>query len=140
MTRLQPYLSFNGNCREAMQFYKSCIGGRLRFQTVGESPLAEGLPQKMKACILHATLNKGPLVLMGTDLLGEKGRVIGNTVALALVCNSEKELYRAYKKLAAGGRALQQPESTFFGSLVGSLCDRYGNNWLLQYDSKCNAS
>ncbi len=58
MTQINSYLTFNGNCREAMNFYKSCLGGELHFQTIGDSPLSEGMPAAMKACILKATLKK----------------------------------------------------------------------------------
>lgn len=47
MTQINSYLTFNGNCREAMNFYKDCLGGELILQTIGESPLAYKMPQLM---------------------------------------------------------------------------------------------
>lgn len=67
MTQINAYLTFNGNCREAMMFYGFCLGGELIFQTIGESPLAEKMNPKMKDSVLHATLKKDKLVLKGTD-------------------------------------------------------------------------
>ena len=92
MTQINTYLSFNGNCREAMNFYKDCLGGELNLQTIGESPLADKMPAQMKDCILHATLIKDKLVLMGSDMLGEKGLLKGNNVSMAINCSSKEEI------------------------------------------------
>jgi PhnB protein len=48
MTQINSYLTFNGNCREAMNFYKDCLGGELNLQTIAESPLADKMPAQMK--------------------------------------------------------------------------------------------
>ena len=48
MARLNPYLNFDNNCREAMNFYKECLGGELTLQTIGESPLCDKMPPQMK--------------------------------------------------------------------------------------------
>ena len=58
MTQINAYLTFSGNCREAMNFYKSCLGGELTLQTIGESPLGDKMPPQMKDSILHSTLIK----------------------------------------------------------------------------------
>ena len=135
MAQINSYLTFNGNCREAMTFYKKCLGGDLVFQTVGESPLAKEMPPKMKDCILHATLTRGALVLMGSDMVSESGLVRGNSVSLSLHCDSEKEVKTLYKKLSAGGSADHPLENTFWGAIFGDLTDRFGNHWLLSYNS-----
>jgi|SRR6185436_883618 len=134
MAQINSYLTFSGNCREAMTFYKECIGGELTFQTIGESPLSEKMPEKMKDCILHSTLIKKDLVLMASDMVGEKGLVKGNAVALMLNCSSEKEIKNTYKKLSEGGEQTHQLENTFWGALFGDLTDKFGNHWLLHFD------
>ena len=136
MTQINSYLCFTGNCREAMLFYKDCLGGELNLQTIGESPLADEMPAQMKECILHATLTNGALVLMGSDMVGENGRIKGNTVSLALNCSSEEEIRRAYAKLSDGGEASHPLENSFWGALFGDLVDKYGNHWLLNYEAK----
>ncbi len=136
--QIHPYLTFNGNCREAMNFYNECLGGKLEIQTIGESPLAEKMPAKMKKCILHATLTRKSLVLMGTDLVGRNGLMKGNAVSLSLHCGSEKEMKQCFAKLSEGGIENHPPEITFFGSLLGDLTDKFGNHWLLHYDMKKN--
>lgn len=136
MTQINSYLTFNGNCREAMLFYRECLGGELVLQTIGESPMAGKMPAKMKNSILHATLTRGPLVVMASDMVSEKGLVKGNAVSLLLQCSSEKEIREFYYKLSSGGEATHPLETSFWGALFGDLIDKYGNHWLLHFDKK----
>ncbi len=134
MTQINSYLTFGGNCREAMNFYKECLGGELVLQTIGDSPMADKMPAKMKDCILHATLIKEALVIMGSDMVADKGLVKGNAVSLMLNCSSETEIKKNYAYLSAGGEATHPLEKTFWGALFGDLTDKYGNHWLLHFD------
>ena len=134
MTQINTYLTFNGNCREAMTFYKNCLGGELTFQTVGESPLADKMPPIMRDCILHATLTNGELIIMASDMVADKGLIKGNAVSLMLNCSSEAEIKDNYSKLAEGGEATHPLENSFWGALFGDLTDKFGNQWLLHFD------
>ena len=134
MTQISSYLTFNGNCREAMTFYKKCLGGKLTLQTIGESPLAGKMPAPMKKCILHSTLAKNGFVIMATDCVSEQGLVKGNSVSLMLNCSSEKEIRTCYANLSHGGQATHPLEHTFWGALFGGLTDKFGNHWLLNYE------
>lgn len=134
MTQIHPYLTFGGNCREAMTFYKDCLGGELSLQTIGDSPMSDKMPAEMKPYILHATLIKGSLVLMGSDMVSKKGLVSGNAVSLSLSCSSEDEIRNCYKLLSAGGTQDHALENSFWGALFGDLTDKFGNHWLLNYD------
>jgi PhnB protein len=134
MTHINSYLTFSGNCREAMEFYKECLGGELSFQTIGESPMADKMPKQMKDCILHSTLIKGNLLLMASDMVNEKGHIRGNAVSLCLNCSSEDEIKTSYANLSKNGEATLPLETTFWGATFGDLTDKYGNHWLLNYD------
>ena len=136
MKEINAYVNFSGNCREAMTFYKKCLGGELTFQTVGESPLSEKMPEKMKNCIVHSTLINGSLLLMGSDIVSGAGLVKGNSVSLVLSCKSEKEIRACYKKLSQGGEQTHPLENTFWNALFGGLKDKYGNTWMLNYNRK----
>ena len=138
MTNINSYLTFNGNCREAMTFYKECLGGDLILQTIGESPMADKMPVKMKECILHSSLTSGNVVIMATDCVRAEGLIKGNAVSLCLNCSSEEEIKTCYKKLSAGGKANHPLEDTFWGAVFGDLTDKYGNNWLLNYSRITN--
>ena len=134
MAQINSYLTFNGNCREAMSFYKECLGGELFFQTVGESPLSDHMPEQMKDCILHSTLTKDALIIMGSDMVPQNGLIKGNSVSLSINCSEEGEIHSFYHKLSEGGTADHAIEDTFWGALFGDLTDKYGNHWLLNYD------
>ncbi len=131
--QIYSYLTFNGNCREAMNFYRDCLGGDLFLQTLGDSPLSNHMPKRMKNCILHASLKKETFVLQGSDMAPHTGLVRGNSVSLSLNCNSEQELERLHLKLSTGGKAAHPIENTFWGGLFGDLTDKYGNHWLLNF-------
>ncbi|KIA99546.1 glyoxalase [Flavobacterium sp. KMS] len=134
MVQLNSYLTFNGNCQEAMTFYKACLGGELKLQTIADSPMAKDLPQKMKKCILHATLKSDSIVIMGSDMAPEN-LVKGNNVAMMLTFNTEEEIRNAYAYLAKDGVATHSLEVTFFGALFGHLTDKFGYQWMLYYSS-----
>lgn len=109
-------------------------------QTIGESPLADKLPQEMKDCILHSTLTRDGMVLLASDMVGEQGLIRGNAVSLMLDCSSEQEIRECFDKLSEGGRVTHPLEISFWGALFGDLTDRYGNHWLLHFDSKQNSA
>lgn len=136
MTQINSYLTFNGNCREAMTFYKDCLGGELVLQTVGESPLSDKMSPQMKKSILHSTLTRDGLILMGSDMVSDGGLVKGNSVSLMLTCSSEQEIKDCYANLAKGGEATHPLQNTFWGALFGDLIDKFGNHWLLNYETK----
>lgn len=132
--KINAYLTFNGNCKEAMMFYKSCFGGELALQTIADSPLSDKMPQKMKDCILHATLTKDAFVLLGTDMVSSKGHIKGNNVSLSLKCTSLEQIETCFRKLSEGGKVEHPLENSFWGALFGDLTDKYGNHWLLSYE------
>ena len=137
MANINSYLTFNGNCREAMTFYKECLGGELTFQTVGELPLptSEPMPSCLENCIVHALLINDALILAASDMVPENGLIKGNSVSLLLNCTSEDEAREYYNKLSAGGEATHPLENTFWGAIFGDLTDRFGNQWLISYEN-----
>ncbi len=127
-------MTFNGNCREAMTFYKECLGGELMVQAISETPMADKLPPEMADCILHSTLTQDGFTLMASDMVGDMGLIRGNNVSLMLNCSSEEEIRAAYKNLSMGGQTTHQLEDTFWGALFGDLTDKFGNQWLLHFE------
>ena len=133
MTHIRAYLTFNGNCREAMTFYQQCLGGDLNLQTIKDSPMAEQLPDTMRDCILHSTLTNGNFILMGSDMVGADGLQKGNAISLLIDCNTEEELREYYNSLSVNGTATHPIENTFWGALFGGLTDQYGHHLLLHF-------
>jgi PhnB protein len=133
MAQLNPYLNFDNNCRQAMNFYKDCLGGELTLQTVGEMPaMAAQMPPQMKDNILHSTLTSGDIVIMASDLNREK-QIEGNTVHLCVNCNSENELNSFFSKLSAGGKVTEPLADMPWGGMYGSLTDQYGKHWVFNF-------
>lgn len=73
MTQINAYIGFNGVCREAMNFYKDCLGGDLMIQTIGESPMAAQFPPSMKEPGFAFKFNQGPVINYGNGLYNTGG-------------------------------------------------------------------
>ncbi len=132
MTQINAYLNFNGQCREAMTFYQECLGGELILQRVAESPMAAQLPATAGANILHSTLTRDGLVLMGSDMIGA-GLKKGNEVGLCLNCSSSEEINTVFHKLSAGGVVKMPLHQSFWGATYGELTDKFGMHWMFNY-------
>jgi PhnB protein len=130
MAQLSPYVKFNGNCRQALEFYKSVVGGQLSLQTIGESPAAAHFPPAMKDKILHGSLAKDDLTIFGSDVGGPESTQ-GNNVFLCLVCKSKEEIETLFSKLSQGAKIKTPLKHEFFG-IYGDLVDKFGINWMFQ--------
>jgi PhnB protein len=134
-TQINAYVSFSGKCREAMTFYKKCLGGDLALTTVGESTIATQCPAAMQDNILHSSLTRnGTLLLMASDMTGPDGFTQGNNIALSLDCSSEEEINTFFSKLSEGGKIIDPLKVQFWGALFGAFNDKFGIRWMLNYD------
>jgi PhnB protein len=134
-TTANAYLGFNGKCREAMNFYKGCFGGELTLQTVEGSPMESQCPAAIRHHILHSTLTKGSLVIMGTDMV-HKEHVHGNNISICVNCSSQDEIESFYAAVQAGGEVLDRLEERFWGAMFGVVVDKYGIRWMFNYEKK----
>jgi len=135
MTQINAYLGFNGQCREAMNFYKDCLDAALTMQSVSETPMAAQCPESMKDHIMHAELKKNSLLLMATDMAPAGEEVIkGNNFALSLSCSSEEEIHHFFDTLSAGGKIIEPVKQQFWGALFGVFTDKFGIRWMLNFD------
>jgi PhnB protein len=136
MAKLQPYLHFDGTCREAMNFYKEVLGGEVEFKTVGESGMMDKWPTDMPKPdpekIMHSALKKGEWSLMASDMMDPSSFKIGDNVDLCLVCESKEEIETLSKKLSEGGKIFMKLEEAPFGWFT-QFTDKFGTEWMLQY-------
>jgi len=132
MTQINAYLNFNGQCREAMTFYQECLGGELTLQKVAESPMAAELTAAEGANIIHSILTREGLVLLASDMIGNKLQQ-GNAITLCLRCSSNEEINAFFTKLSRGGRIKTPLHQSFWGATFGELVDRFGMNWMFHY-------
>ena len=134
MTQINAYLTFNGNCREAMTFYRDCLGGELLLQPVKETPMAVLCPAGMEDHILHASLTADAFVIMASDTIGTDGYQAGTKIALSVNCHREEDIYTFFAKLSEGGQVVDLPTEPILGAIFGSLDDRYGIRWMLTHN------
>lgn len=132
MAKIIPYINFDGKAREAMNFYKSCLGGELNLMTAEGTPAAKDMTPEQAKAIMHASLVSGDLMINGSDFMGEKP-VEGNTVWLHLECTSEAEIRSLYAKLTEGGKQIDKLQDTFWGGIFGTAQDRFGRHWMFNF-------
>ena len=129
--KLNPYLAFDGQCREAFEFYEKTLGGKIAFiQTIGESPMASNSPAEAHGRIMHVTLQIGDQVLQGGDAPpGQFTKPAGFSVALHFDEAAEGE--RVFKTLAQNGQIRMPFQPTFWAKGFGMLIDRFGTPWIV---------
>ncbi|NSL87324.1 VOC family protein [Chitinophaga solisilvae] len=133
MINIDAYLTFNGNCREAMTFYKSCLGGELEMQVVRDSPMSGEWPPAVQDQVLHATLWAGDkILLLGSDMGAPGTNLNGTRVSISFSCTSEEELSNSFSRLSEGAK-ITHPIHDFYAGKIGAMVDKYGFSWLFYY-------
>jgi len=133
MAKLSPFLRFNdGKCREAMNFYKECLGGELDLMTGKGTPMEKDMSAEQLELIMHSTLTKDDWVLIGSDMMRDRA-VIGDNVGVSLDCKSEQEIKDVFDKLSKGGEVFMPLEDMFWGATFGMVTDKYGVEWMLNF-------
>jgi len=129
--RLNPYLTFNGQCEEAFKFYEKCLGGKIAMMmTYGDSPMAEQTQPEWRNKILHATFVLGDHVLQGADTLPEQyEEPRGFSVMLNVAAPSDAD--RIFSALAEKGTVQIPLQETFWALRFGMLIDRFGTPWTI---------
>ena len=130
---LSTYLNFDGNCREAFEFYRSVFGGEFaifeifRNMPPGEMPMAEAELDK----VMHVSYPIGSSVLMGSDVPSGFGppHVAGNNFSVSVSTESREETDRIFGALSEGGNVTMELQDMFWGAYFGSCTDRFGVNW-----------
>jgi PhnB protein len=129
-TRLNPYLSFRDNAREAMEFYRSVFGGDLQMTTFKEMNASPDPAEGDK--IMHSVLEApNGIVLMGADTPNSVTHSSGSGISISLSGDDEAELSGFYQKLADGGTVTVPLEKAPWGDTFGMCTDRFGTAWLV---------
>lgn len=128
-SRLNPYVSFDGNAREAMEFYRGVFGGTLATTTFAEFGMTEG-GQGDK--IMHALLETDAgFALMGADLPPGMPHQPGNTMSISLSGDDAEQLRGYWGGLADGGTVTMPLEKQMWGDEFGMCTDRFGVGWMV---------
>ncbi|SKA94187.1 PhnB protein [Agreia bicolorata] len=129
-TTLNPYLSFRGNAKEAMEFYHSVFGGELTMSRYAEFGMNEDPSEADK--IMHAQLvTSGGLTLMGADTPNSMPFTPGNTYSVSLSGQDVDELTGYWQKLSEGATIQMPLEKAPWGDSFGQLTDRFGVGWMV---------
>ena len=146
MTTVNVYLTFNGNCKEAFDFYKSVFGGEFpHVSTFGQMPPQEGkppIPEHIKDNIMHISLPiSRETILMGSDTGGEWGSDIkmGNNFSISTNCDDLEEAKRIFIALSEGGEVRMPFNKTFWGAYFGMFADKFGINWKVNCEIKSDS-
>ena len=135
--KLDTYLKFDGNCRQAFEFYRQSFGGEFAtIQTFGEAPAEVVVPERYRGHLMHVSLPIGPGVLMGSDSVEGFGppTVFGNNFSITVHTESREEADDIFGRLSEGGSVTMPMQDMFWGSYFGSLTDRFGVNWQIHCD------
>ncbi|GAA4466479.1 VOC family protein [Nemorincola caseinilytica] len=138
MAQLSPYLTFNGNCMEAFEFYRSVFGGEFS-AIMKNSDIPEGVPSMPGTDpekLLHISLPiSAETVLMGCDMPAAYGQaVFGTNFAISINTAGEEETTKLFNGLSAGGKITMPLGDTFWGAFFGMFIDKFGIHWMVSYN------
>lgn len=133
------YLNFNGNCREAVEFYAEVFQTeKPQIMTFGEAPPNPNyeLPEEAKNLVMHTRLNIDGSNVMFSDTFPGMPFVEGNNVTLAIVNKDIDQIKSMYEGLKEGGEVVMELQETFWSKLYGQVTDKFGIHWQLNYDNE----
>lgn len=142
MAQVNAYLNFNGNCEAAFTFYKNAFG--TEFEYIGrfkDMPSEVELSEEEGNKVMHVTLRiSEETVLMGSDTNESFGpaATFGNNISISINTSSEEEANDLFNKLSTDGTVTMPLAKTFWGAYFGMFIDKFGINWMVNYDYETN--
>ncbi len=134
MFGVNPYIAFKGNCRQAIEFYKSALGAEVLFvQTVGASPMPQMGPAEN---IMHCSLKVGGSTIMMSDDSRPEAAPAGGNISLAIGLNDPARAKQLFASLAKGGSVLMPLEETFWAEAFGVVVDPFGVKWMVNCETQ----
>ena len=143
MAKMNPYLNFDGQAEEAFTFYKSVFGTEFEgpIHRIGDTPGLEGITEEEKKRVMHVSLPiGGGDVLMASDTIPSMGHklIVGNNNYISLHPTSREEADKLFNGLSAGGDVEMPLAETFWGAYFGSFKDKFGVQWMINYQMDAN--
>jgi PhnB protein len=132
MKGINVYLTFDGNCREAMQFYQASLGGQLHIAPFSDAP--HEFPPEQRNYVMHANLSWGAHALMASDTMPGMPVHQGNNYSVCIQCESLEEIERFFAALGHRGKVPMPLQDTFWGARFGMLTDQFGIQWMFNYE------
>ncbi|MGM7700472.1 VOC family protein [Pseudalkalibacillus sp. Hm43] len=135
MKQTIPYLVFNGQAKEALEYYKDIFGGEVTdLQTFGEADFPT--PPEADEMVLHARFKKGDLFFMVSDTFPGQEVERGTNISLTLEMESEEQIQSLYEKLSEKGKVAMELQDMFWGAKYAKVVDAYGFTWDLNYPTE----
>ncbi|MGC8485982.1 MAG: VOC family protein [Candidatus Baltobacteraceae bacterium] len=139
MLRTTPFLLFDGDCAEAMTFYRESLGGELTLTKLGDTAMKDMFPKEKWDRIINAKLKRGPIEISAADWMASPQYEPrhGNTAAIFVLGEGYDELRAVFDKLAEGAQKdrFQDLHDLPFGT-YGQLCDKYNVHWKFKGDKR----
>jgi PhnB protein len=138
--RLNPYLTFDGNCAEAFAFYERCFDSKVAMTMLwSDMPDGREAPPGMADKIMHTRLDVSGVALMGSDAPPDRySRPAGITVSLSLDAPDQAE--RVFAALGEGGQVTMPMQETFWAHRFGTMTDRFGIPWMIYCEKQMGAA
>ena len=131
---VQAYLSFEGRCEEALEFYSHALDAKvevmMRFKDAPDPAALASIPANRRDKVMHAAFRVGDTTLMATDR-DSSGKTNFQGISLALTVPDVAAADRRFNALADGGQVLQPLTQTFFSPRFGVVADRFGVTWMV---------
>jgi PhnB protein len=128
---LNPYLTFNGRCEEALKFYEKHLGGKIeRSMTYGQTPMASQVKPDWQNKIIHARMTVGGTVLMASDAAPEYYKT-PEGISISLNIKDPAEADRVFQALSENGTVKMPIQKTFWALRFGSVVDQFGTPWMI---------
>ncbi len=138
--QLSTYLSFNGNCREAFEFYANVfdtpIGAMISH---GDTPAKDHVPAEAHDSIIHAHIKIGKSLLMGADTPPNMEQSAQQGFSITVLVETVDEAKRLFGALSEDGKIIMPMEETFFSKQFGMCTDRFGTPWMINCDPEMAA-
>ena len=137
------YLNFNGNTREAVEFYAKVFKTEApNIMTFGEQPQHPDyqMPEEVKDLVMHTRLNIDGSIVMFSDTFPGQPFVEGNNITLALVSQNLDDIQSWYDQLKEGGTVTMELQETFWAKLYGQVTDKFGIQWQISHDKEVYGS
>ena len=131
--KLNPYLMFDGNAKEAMEFYQSVLGGELTMHNYGDAAPSPETKDK----VMHANLDNGDLYFMASDdCMPDHELIVGNNIHMSLVGSDEEKLTGYFNKLSEGGKIDLALDKQPWGDVYGQFTDKFGIHWMVNISAR----
>jgi len=133
---IEAYINFNGNCREAVEFYANAFGTeKPKIMAYGDTPPDAGFPltEETKNLVMHALLDIQGTKVMFSDVPPGMPLIVGTNISLVMVSKDMDEVKALFHKFKEGGTIGMDLQKTFWSQCYGSLTDKFGIGWQFSF-------